>query len=74
VAAARGDAGGHDLEGLGGGGGGDPDQRKCRHGYMLVVEPGDTVQTIERQSGIAVLTDLFGETCFGDPEFPQGPK
>ena len=48
----------------------DPD----RHGYMLVVEPGDTVQTIERQSGIAVLTDLFGETCFGDPEFPPGAE
>ena len=40
-----------------------------RHGYMLVVEPGDTVQTIERQSGIPVLTDLFGEARFGDPEF-----
>ena len=43
----------------------DPD----RHGYMLVVEPGDTVQTIERESGIPVLTDLFGEARFGDPEF-----
>ena len=40
-----------------------------RHGYMLVVEPGDTVQTIERQSGIPLLTDLFGEVRFGDPEF-----
>ena len=43
----------------------DPD----RHGYMLVVEPGDTVQTIERQSGISLLTDLLGEARFGDPEF-----
>ena len=43
----------------------DPD----RHGYMLVVEPGDTVQTIERQSGVPMLTDLFGEARFGDPEF-----
>ena len=43
----------------------DPD----RHGYVLVVELGDTVQTIERQSGIPVLTDLFGEAHFGDPEF-----
>ena len=43
----------------------DPD----RHGYMLVLEPGDTVRTIERESGIAVLTDLFGEARFGDPEF-----
>ena len=43
----------------------DPD----RHGYMLVVEPGDTLQTIERESGVPVLTDLFGEARFGDPEF-----
>jgi len=40
-----------------------------RHGYMLVVEPGDTLQTIERESGVPVLTDLFGEARFGDPEF-----
>ena len=40
-----------------------------QHGYMLVVEPGDTLQTIERESGVPVLTDLFGEAHFGDPEF-----
>jgi len=48
----------------------DPD----RHGYVLVVELGDTVQTIERQSGIAVLTDSFGDTHFGDPEFTPGAE
>ena len=43
----------------------DPD----RHGYTIVVEPGDTVQTIKRQSGVSVLTDCFGEARFGDLEF-----
>ena len=38
-------------------------------GYAIVVEPGDTLQTIERESGVPVLTDLFGEARFGDPEF-----
>jgi len=43
----------------------DPD----RHGYMLVVEPGDTVEAIERESGCPMLRNTFDDARFGDPEF-----
>ena len=40
-----------------------------RHGIMIVVEPADTVDAIEEESGFAVLRDFFDEVGFGDPEF-----
>ncbi len=40
-----------------------------RHGFMIVVEPADTVDAIEEESGFAVLRDFFDEVGFGDPEF-----
>jgi hypothetical protein len=40
-----------------------------RHGYMIVVEPGDGVPELEAESGCPILHDLFGEAHFGDPEF-----
>jgi len=40
-----------------------------RHGYMIVVEAGDTAEAVERESGCPLLTDSFGETRFGNPEF-----
>ena len=40
-----------------------------RHGYMIVVEPGNTAGAIERESGCALSTDSLGETRFSDPEF-----
>ena len=40
-----------------------------RHGYMVVVEPGDGVEGLERQTGCPILHDTFGETRFGDPDF-----
>ena len=43
----------------------DPD----RYGYMIVVERGDSIAAIEREGGFPLLTDSFGETRFGDPEF-----
>jgi len=43
----------------------DPD----RHGYMLVVEPGDSVEAIERESGCPMLRNTFDDARFGDPEF-----
>ena len=43
----------------------DPD----RHGYMIVVEPGDSAEAIKRESGCALSTDSFGQTHFGDPDF-----
>jgi hypothetical protein len=43
----------------------DPD----RHGYMIVVEPGDGAEEIEKESGCPLLHDLFGEVRFGEPDF-----
>ena len=40
-----------------------------RHGYMIVVEPGDTVMALEEASGCPILTDLFGDRRNGDPDF-----
>ena len=40
-----------------------------RHGYMIVVEPGDTAMALEEESGCPILSDLFGEARFGDPDF-----
>ena len=43
----------------------DPD----RHGYMIVAEPGDSVEALERESGCPVLRNTFDDARFGDPEF-----
>ena len=43
--------------------------RADHHGYMIVVELGDSVEAIERESGCAVLTSASGDARFGDPEF-----
>ena len=40
-----------------------------RHGYMVVVEPGDTLEDLERVTGFALLEDAFGEFRYGDPDF-----
>jgi hypothetical protein len=40
-----------------------------RHGYMIVVEAGDTVEVLERESGCRILRNFFDDTYFGDPEF-----
>jgi hypothetical protein len=39
------------------------------HGYMIVVEAGDSVSTIEEESGCPILRDLWDEARFGDPDF-----
>ncbi len=39
------------------------------HGYMIVVESGDTVDAIEKESSCAILRDLFNDSSFGDPDF-----
>ena len=41
----------------------DPD----RHGFMIVVEPGDGVATLEAESGCPILHDIFGEVRFAVP-------
>lgn len=40
-----------------------------RHGYMAVVEPGDTAEALERVIGWPILRDPFDDVRFGDPDF-----
>ena len=37
-------------------------------GYMIAVEPGDSVDTLEKESGCPILRDLFGDACSGNDE------
>jgi hypothetical protein len=40
-----------------------------QHGYMIVVEPGDTVQELEQESSCCIGHDLFDDIPFGHPDF-----
>ncbi len=40
-----------------------------QHGYMIVVEPGDSVDALEKETGCSILHDPFSETHYGDPDF-----
>jgi hypothetical protein len=40
-----------------------------RHGYMVVAEPGDTVEQLEQEIGWPILHGLFDDVPFGDPDF-----
>lgn len=40
-----------------------------RHGYMVVVEPGDTVEQVEQEIGLPILHGLFDDLPFGDADF-----
>ena len=40
-----------------------------KHGYMVVVEPGDTVEQLEQEIGLPVLYGLFDDLPYGDPDF-----
>ena len=39
------------------------------HGYMIVVEPGDTVAALEEECSCPILHNLFDETRFGEPGY-----
>jgi hypothetical protein len=39
------------------------------HGYMIVIEPGDTAEALEAESSCPILHNLFGTAHFGDPDF-----
>ena len=43
----------------------DPDV----HGEMMVVEPGDTLQSLEGGSGVPIATNPFDDSRFPDPDF-----
>ncbi len=39
------------------------------NGFMIVVEPGDTVEQLESEADCPVLGDPWDDTRFGDPDF-----
>ena len=43
----------------------DPDV----HGEMIVAEPGDTLESLERGSGVPIATNPFDEIRYPDPDF-----
>ena len=40
-----------------------------RHGYMVVVEPGDTVEQLEQETGCGITRDVFDETRYGEADY-----
>lgn len=40
-----------------------------RHGYMIVVAQGDSVQQLEEESSCPILYNPYSETRYGDPDF-----
>ena len=36
---------------------------------IIIVEPGDCLSDIEEEIGFSILTDLFDDICYPDPEF-----
>ena len=36
---------------------------------MFIVEPGDSISYIEEEIGFSILTNLFDDVCFPDPDF-----
>jgi hypothetical protein len=40
-----------------------------RHGYMVIVESGDTVEQVEQETSLAILHGLFDDVPYGDPDF-----
>lgn len=39
------------------------------HGYMVVVEVGDTVEQLEQEISLPILHGLFDDLPFGNPDF-----
>jgi len=40
-----------------------------RHGYMIVVEAGDSVESLESETGCSILYNFFDDTYFGNADF-----
>lgn len=40
-----------------------------RHGYFIVVEPGDRVEDLEKEGSCPIIHDLFAESRYGDDDF-----
>ena len=43
----------------------DPDE----HGFFILVQPGDTSEQIELDTGYSLSKSLFNGTVYGDPDF-----
>lgn len=39
------------------------------HGFMIVVEPDDSVDALETESGCPILRSYIGTARYGDPDF-----
>jgi hypothetical protein len=39
------------------------------HGYMIVVQPSDTVEALEEESSCPILHNRFDNARYGDPDF-----
>ena len=39
------------------------------HGVMIVVEPGDTLDSLERESGVSIASNAFDDARWPDPDF-----
>ena len=39
------------------------------HGYMIVVEPSDSVEILEQEIGCPILHGLFDDSRYGEPDF-----
>ena len=40
-----------------------------QHGYVIIVEPGDTVEDLERESSCPILRNRNNDVRYGQPEF-----
>ena len=40
-----------------------------QHGYMIIVEPGDSIESLESETCCSILHSGFDDTHFGDPDF-----
>ena len=39
------------------------------HGELIVAEPGDTLESLERESGVPITTNPFDDSRFPGPDF-----
>ena len=39
------------------------------HGYMIVVEPNDSIESLEAETQCSILHNFFDETQYGDADF-----
>jgi hypothetical protein len=39
------------------------------HGYMIVVELGDSIEALEQEVGWSILQELFNGSRYGEPDF-----